>query len=251
MRVGVVGVGHVGLVTAAALADLGHSVSAMDLDRVKIELLQSGKSPFYEPDLDDLIARQTETGRLEFVSAPGDAVSNASVVFICVGRPTTAAGDVSLTAVEAVGREVARTATPGVVVVEKSTVPPGTADRLRLTIARERPGLVFSVVANPEFLREGRAVRDTLQPDRIVVGADDLRGFEQRGRCINHSPTRGFPSSRRMSGRPSCQSSHPTPFCHAVPRPRTLSPASRSSRAPMLCGSQKSWARIRASAPPS
>ncbi len=193
MRVGVVGVGHVGLVTAAALADLGHTVAAMDLDRVKIELLQSGKSPFYEPDLDDLIARQTETGRLEFVSAPEDAVSNASVVFICVGRPTTAAGDVSLTAVEAVGREVARTATPGVVIVEKSTVPPGTADRLRLTIARERPGLAFSVVANPEFLREGRAVRDTLQPDRIVVGADDLRGFERMRQVYQPLTEKGIP----------------------------------------------------------
>jgi UDPglucose 6-dehydrogenase len=178
MRVGVIGVGHVGLVTAAALAELGHSVVAMDLDRVKIELLQIGKSPFYEPGLDDLIARQTGTGRLDFLSVPADAVSDADVVFICVGRPTTATGDASLTAVEAVGREVARYATPGVVVVEKSTVPPGTADRLRLTIARERPGLAFSVVANPEFLREGRAVRDTLQPDRVVVGSDDRRGFE-------------------------------------------------------------------------
>jgi len=178
MRIGVIGVGHVGLVTAAALAELGHSVVAMDLDRVKIELLQSGKSPFYEPGLDDLIARQTGTGRLDFLSVPADAVSDADVVFICVGRPTTATGDASLTAVEAVGREVARYATPGVVVVEKSTVPPGTADRLRLTIARERPGLAFSVVANPEFLREGRAVRDTLQPDRVVVGSDDRRGFE-------------------------------------------------------------------------
>lgn len=178
MRVGVIGVGHVGLVTAAALAELGHTVVAMDLDKVKIDLLQSGKSPFFEPGLDDLIARQTRTGRLEFLSVPEEAVSNADVVFICVGRPTTTAGDASLTAVEAVGREVARNARPGVVVVEKSTVPPGTADRLRLTIARERPGLLFSVVANPEFLREGRAVRDTLQPDRIVVGSDDRRGFE-------------------------------------------------------------------------
>jgi UDPglucose 6-dehydrogenase len=178
MRVGVIGVGHVGLVTAAALAELGHTVAAMDLDKAKIELLQSGKSPFYEEGLDDLIARQTGAGRLEFLSVPAEAVSNARVVFICVGRPTTAAGDVSLTAVEAVGREVAQNATAGVVVVEKSTVPPGTADRLRLTIARERPTLAFSVVANPEFLREGHAVRDTLHPDRIVVGSDDWRGFE-------------------------------------------------------------------------
>lgn len=178
MRVGVIGVGHVGLVTGAALAELGHEVVAMDLDVAKIELLRSGKTPFYEPELDELIARQTATGRLLFRSEPAEAVGDAEVLFICVGRPTTAAGDASLTAVEAVGRDVAKHATPGLVIAEKSTVPPGTADRLRLTIARERPGLAFSVVANPEFLREGHAVQDTLRPDRIVVGSDDPGGFE-------------------------------------------------------------------------
>ena len=178
MRVGVIGVGHVGLVTGSALAELGHEVVAMDLDVAKIELLRSGKTPFYEPELDELIARQTATGRLVFRSEPAEAVGDAEVLFICVGRPTTAAGDASLTAVEAVGRDVAKHATPGLVIAEKSTVPPGTADRLRLTIARERPGLAFSVVANPEFLREGHAVQDTLRPDRIVVGSDDPGGFE-------------------------------------------------------------------------
>jgi len=160
------------------LAELGHEVVAMDLDEAKIELLRSGKTPFYEPELDELIARQTATGRLLFRSEPAEAVGDAEVLFICVGRPTTAAGDASLTAVEAVGRDVAKHATPGLVIAEKSTVPPGTADRLRLTIARERPGLAFSVVANPEFLREGHAVQDTLRPDRIVVGSDDPGGFE-------------------------------------------------------------------------
>ena len=193
MRVGVIGVGHVGLVTAAALAELGHTVMAMDLDMVKIELLRSGKSPFYEPGLDELIARPTGAGRLDFLSESAEAVPNADVVFICVGRPTTAAGDASLTAVEAVGREVARHATPGVVVAEKSTVPPGTADRLRLTIARECPGLAFSVVANPEFLREGHAVRDTLQPDRIVVGSDDGLGFEAMRELYRPLTERGIP----------------------------------------------------------
>lgn len=178
MRVGIIGVGHVGLVTSAALGELGHQVVAMDLDRVKIDLLRSGKSPFYEPGLDDLIAKQVGAGRLRFEPDPELAVRDANVLFICVGRPTTAAGDASLTAVEAVGREVARHAMTGVVIAEKSTVPPGTADRLRLTIARERPGLEFSVVANPEFLREGHAVQDTLRPDRIVVGSDDPGGFQ-------------------------------------------------------------------------
>lgn len=176
MRIGVVGVGHVGLVTAAWLASLEHEVVAMDLDTAKIELLRSGKIPFHEPELDDLMAAQVASGRLRFTSEASEAVRDAAVVFICVGRPSTPAGDPSLTAVEAVGREVAQHASPGVVIVEKSTVPPGTADRLRLTIARERPGLSFSVAANPEFLSEGRAVRDTLEPDRIVVGSDDEAG---------------------------------------------------------------------------
>jgi len=177
MRVGVIGVGHVGLVTAATVAEMGHDVVAMDLDAGKIELLEGGKAPFHEPGLDELIDNAVEAGRLRFTARPADAVHDAEVVFICVGRPSTPAGDASLTAVEAVGREIAQHAAAGVVIAEKSTVPPGTADRLRLTIAREQPGLTFSVVANPEFLREGRAVEDSLTPHRLVVGADDERGF--------------------------------------------------------------------------
>jgi UDPglucose 6-dehydrogenase len=178
MRVGVIGVGHVGLVSAAAFASLEHDVAAMDLDERKIELLRSGKTPFFESGLDELVGAQLASGRLRFSSDLRDALRDAEVLFICVGRPTTANGDASLTAVEAVGREVAQHAGNGIVVAEKSTVPPGTAHRLRLTIARERPGLRFSVVANPEFLREGRAVHDTLNPDRVVIGSDDERGFE-------------------------------------------------------------------------
>ena len=178
MRIGVIGVGHVGLVTAAAAAEMGHDVVAMDLDAANIELLEGGKVPFHEPGLDELIEAAVEAGRLRFTTRPADAVHDAEVVFICVGRPSTPAGDTSLTAVEAVGREIAQHAAAGVVIAEKSTVPPGTADRLRLTIAREQPGLTFSVVANPEFLREGQAVEDSLTPERIVVGADDERGFQ-------------------------------------------------------------------------
>ncbi|MGH2634812.1 MAG: UDP-glucose dehydrogenase family protein [Actinomycetota bacterium] len=193
MRIGVIGIGHVGLVTAAALADLGHEVVAMDLDAGKVELLQGGKSPFHEPGLDELLTTAIGSGRLSFTRDPHDAVHDAGVVFICVGRPATQAGDPSLTAVEAVGREIAQHASAGVVIAEKSTVPPGTADRLRLTIARERPGLEFSVVANPEFLREGRAVRDTLAPDRIVVGSDDSRGFEAMREVFGSIVARGTP----------------------------------------------------------
>jgi UDPglucose 6-dehydrogenase len=174
MRIGVIGVGHVGLVTASALGELGHDVVAMDLDRAKIALLEAGKPPFHEPGLEDLLTRQIEAGRLHFMSDPALATRDAEVLFICVGRPTTASGDASLTAVEAVGRDVAQHASPGVVIAEKSTVPPGT-------------------VANPEFLREGHAVRDTLEPDRIVVGSDDEQGFEAMRRLYAPLVERGTP----------------------------------------------------------
>ena len=193
MRVGVIGAGHVGLVTAASLGELGHDVSVVDLDSAKIELLRSGKTPFFEPELDELIARQTQAQRLRYVSEPAEAVREAEVLFICVGRPTTSTGDASLTAVEAVGRDLAQHAANGVVIAEKSTVPPGTADRLRLTIARERRRLSFSVVANPEFLREGHAVRDTLEPDRMVVGSDDEHGFRTMRELYRPLTERGIP----------------------------------------------------------
>ena len=193
MRVGVIGAGHVGLVTAAALGELGHAVSVVDLDAAKIELLRSGKTPFYEPELDELISRQTQAERLLFLTEPAEAVREAEILFICVGRPTTSAGDASLTAVEAVGRDVAQHAATGVVIAEKSTVPPGTADRLRLTIAREHRRLSFSVVANPEFLREGRAVQDTLRPDRMVVGSDDDHGFEAMRELYRPLTDQGIP----------------------------------------------------------
>jgi UDPglucose 6-dehydrogenase len=193
MKIGVIGVGHVGLVTAAAVAELGHDVVAMDLDAAKIELLEGGKTPFHEPGLDELVEKAVEAGRLRFTTRPAEVVADVRVVFICVGRPATPAGDTSLTAVEAVGREVAQHANDGVVIAEKSTVPPGTADRLRLTIAREQPKLQFSVVANPEFLREGHAVEDSLEPDRIVVGADDERGFEVMRELYRPLTERGIP----------------------------------------------------------
>ena len=177
-RIGVIGVGHVGLISAATAAEMGHDVVAMDLDAAKIELLEGGKLPFTSPAWTSSSRPRSKSGRLRFTTRPADAVNDAEVVLICADRPSTPAGDTSLTAVEAVGREIAQHAAAGVVIAEKSTVPPGTADRLRLTIAREQPGLTFSVVANPEFLREGQAVEDSLTPDRIVVGADDERGFQ-------------------------------------------------------------------------
>jgi UDPglucose 6-dehydrogenase len=178
VRVAVVGTGHVGLVTSVALARLGHQVAGMDADGEKISLLQQGRSPFFEPGLDELLTEQTSAGRLRFSSESGDVLPGAEVVFICVGTPARVNGEANLIAVERAGREVARHASDGVVVVEKSTVPAGTARRVRLTIAREKPGLKFEVVSNPEFLREGRGVEDSLHPDRILIGADSPYAFE-------------------------------------------------------------------------
>jgi UDPglucose 6-dehydrogenase len=181
MRIGVIGTGHVGLVTCATLAHLGHEVVGTDSDEKKIESLQSGISPFYEPGLENLLANELASGRLRFTSDPQLAVSGSEVVFICVGTPPRASGEANLVAVESAARVVARHASPNLAVVEKSTVPAGTSHRVKATLKRERPDLApeIDVVSNPEFLREGKAVEDSLGPDRILVGAESSGAFER------------------------------------------------------------------------
>ena len=193
MKVAVVGAGHVGLVTSAGLASLGHDVVATDSDEEKIGLLLRGEPSFYEPGLAELLVAETAAGRLRFSSHARDALTNAEVVFICVGTPPSAEGEANLLAVERSAIEVARHAPEDAVVVEKSTVPAGTAERLGQTLARERPGATFELVSNPEFLREGRAVRDFFEPDRILVGADSRRGFETMRRLYEPLTRRGYP----------------------------------------------------------
>jgi UDPglucose 6-dehydrogenase len=177
MRIAIVGTGRVGLVTGVSLASLGHEVVGVDANMETIELLQRGRCGFYEPDLQELLEEQLSRGRIRFTGSVGEALAAARVIFICVGRPVAANGDASMTAVEAVSRDVARHAVDGVVVIVRSTVPPGTCERIERTIRLERPALRFHVVASPEFLGEGHAVRDALEPDRIVVGASDDRAF--------------------------------------------------------------------------
>jgi UDPglucose 6-dehydrogenase len=167
----------VGLVTGAALARGGHEVVGVDGDVTKVEARRNGGLPFHEEDLQELVAEGTAAGRLRFTSRVGEAVACAEAVFIYVGRPPNSSRDPSLIAVEVAARDVARHADHGVVIAAKSTVPAGTADRIRRTATLERRDLDFDVVANPEFLREGHAIEDTLRPDRIVVGADSERGF--------------------------------------------------------------------------
>ena len=171
MKVAVVGTGHVGLVTAASLAHVGHDVVGFDDDRDKIEGLRSGVLPFFEEGLAELVAEGQASGRLRFVQDPAHAVAGVDVAFICVGTPGSATGETNLLAVEHAAHAIGAAATGDMVVVEKSTVPVQTANRVRTLLNRTSPHSI-DVASNPEFLREGRAVEDSLRPSRILVGAD-------------------------------------------------------------------------------
>lgn len=171
MKVAVVGIGHVGLPTAAALASVGHEVVAFDDDAGKIDLLNQGRSPFFEPGLEDLMNSEIEAGRLTFTVDPNQAIPGAEVAFICVGTPGRADGEANLVAVETAATTVGQHATGEMVVVGKSTVPVQTSDRIKKILDRTS-AQPFHVVSSPEFLREGRAVEDSLYPERILVGAE-------------------------------------------------------------------------------
>lgn len=179
MNVAVIGTGHVGLMTCVSMAAVGHRVVGCDADRGKIAQLSAGVLPIFEPGLAELLAEQTAAGRLSFVEETADAVADAEVVFICVGTPPRVDGEADLVAVESAAREVARHVRRSSIIVEKSTVPAGTAGRVRTVVRRELSGRAgeISVVSNPEFLREGRAVEDSLHPERILVGAEEAEAF--------------------------------------------------------------------------
>ncbi|MGH2764835.1 MAG: UDP-glucose dehydrogenase family protein [Actinomycetota bacterium] len=177
MKVGVIGTGHVGLPTAATLAHIGHEVTAIDADHEKIEALVRGGVPFFEPGLEELVRKGREAERLAFTSDPAQAMAGTRVAFLCVGTPPKATGEANLTAIERSAELVAGHATGPVVVVEKSTVPAGTAERVAGILVRLRPTGDFAVVSNPEFLREGSAVEDSLHPDRILVGGDSAQAL--------------------------------------------------------------------------
>jgi UDPglucose 6-dehydrogenase len=171
----IVGVGHVGLVTAAVFADLGHRVVGIDSDHDKLEVLRAGGVPFHEPGLPELLERVVGSGALRFTDDLQEAIHHGEVVFVCVGTPPLPGGGPDLRYVEAVGQQVARHAERELVLVEKSTVPANTGARLTQVIERERDALGredvrVHVASNPEFLREGAAVEDTARPDRIVYG---------------------------------------------------------------------------------
>jgi UDPglucose 6-dehydrogenase len=172
MNICVVGTGYVGLVTGAVFADLGNDVVCVDNQADKIAALQAGRMPIYEPGLEEMVARNVADGRLAFTTDLAAAVRRSLIVFITVGTPAKVDGESDLSAVEEVARGIAQAMEKYTVIVNKSTVPVGTGDFVREVIEKhQRHPVPFDVVSNPEFLREGSAIEDTLRPDRIVIGA--------------------------------------------------------------------------------
>ena len=181
MKITVIGTGYVGLVSGACMAEMGNDVLCLDLDPEKIRILNSGGIPIHEPGLDAVVARNVEAGRLHFTTDVAEAVRFGTIQFIAVGTPPDEDGSADLQYVLAAARSIGRLMTDYKVVVDKSTVPVGTADKVKAAIAEELAArgmvLEFAVVSNPEFLKEGAAVEDFMRPDRIVVGADDERAI--------------------------------------------------------------------------
>ena len=182
MRVAMIGSGYVGLVSGACFADFGHEVVCVDVNASRIEELKQGRIPIYEPGLDRLVADNVAAGRLSFTTDLAQAVRSAAAVFIAVGTPSRRGdGHADLSYVSAAAREIAQALGGYTVVVTKSTVPVGTGDMVEQIIRETRPDAEFSVVSNPEFLREGAAIEDFKRPDRVVVGANDGRAKDVMG----------------------------------------------------------------------
>jgi UDPglucose 6-dehydrogenase len=177
MRIAVVGTGYVGLVVGACLAENGNDVVCVDRDRAKIDMLRGGRMPIYEPGLEEMVRRNHEEERLAFTTGLPSAVEDADIVFIAVGTPQGEDGSADLQHVLGVAHEIGRAITRYTVIVDKSTVPVGTAARVKAAIAEETTH-PFSVVSNPEFLKQGAAIEDFMKPDRVVIGCDDERSAE-------------------------------------------------------------------------
>jgi len=189
MKITVIGSGYVGLVTGTCLAEVGNQVCCLDVDAKKIATLQQGGIPIFEPGLDDLVRRNVEAGRLTFTTDVAASVAFGEVQFIAVGTPPDEDGSADLQYVVAAARNIGRYMTDYKVVVDKSTVPVGTADRVKAALAEELAArgvdTPFSVVSNPEFLKEGAAIDDFMKPDRIVVGTEDERAVDTMRRLYS------------------------------------------------------------------
>lgn len=173
MKIAVFGTGYVGLVTGACLANLGHEVLCIDIDQKKVEDLQNGKIPFFEPDIDHLVRKNQSKGKLKFTTDAKQAIEHAEVIFNCVGTPSKENGEADLSYIFGVAKTIGQHLTSYKAIVNKSTVPPGTArETARIIKENLKQPVEFDVVSNPEFLREGAAVYDFTHPDKIVVGTD-------------------------------------------------------------------------------
>lgn len=174
--ISIIGTGYVGLVTGACFAEVGHRVLCVDSNPEKVEMLQSGRMPIYEPGLEDLVRRNVAAGRLSFSGSTAQAVQQSEALFICVPTPPQPDGSVDLSFIEGVAREIAINLTSYRIIVDKSTVPVKTGEKVAETVRRyARSKVDFDVVSNPEFLREGFAVEDLMKPDRIVIGTSGNR----------------------------------------------------------------------------
>lgn len=189
MKITVIGSGYVGLVTGTCLAEVGNHVLCLDVDPAKIAMLQAGGIPIYEPGLDDMVKRNVAAGRLRFTTDVAESVAYGDIQFIAVGTPPDEDGSADLQYVLAAARNIGQHMTDYKIVVDKSTVPVGTGDKVRAviaeTLAARGADLPFAVVSNPEFLKEGAAIEDFMKPDRIVVGADDERAIETMRRLYS------------------------------------------------------------------
>jgi UDPglucose 6-dehydrogenase len=179
-KICVIGVGYVGLVTGTCFADLGHQVTCVDVDESKIEKLRAGGLPIYEPGLEEMVRRNAQAGRLEFTSSYQEGLANAEFAFIGVGTPQGSGGEADLKYVRAAARSIAKAMDHYLIIINKSTVPIGTGDWVSDIVHRYQSQPVeFSVVSNPEFLREGSAINDFMNPDRIVLGSLDPEAAAQ------------------------------------------------------------------------
>ncbi|MBP0484475.1 UDP-glucose dehydrogenase family protein [Sagittula salina] len=194
MKIAMIGTGYVGLVSGVCFSDFGHEVVCLDKDPRKIEMLDQGKVPIFEPGLDALMARNVEAGRLSFTLDLTQAIEGAEAVFIAVGTPTRRGdGHADLSYVMAAAEEIAKAAKGYLVIVTKSTVPVGTNAKVREVVAAANPALDFDVASNPEFLREGAAIDDFMKPDRVVVGVESDRAAKIMAEIYRPLYLRDFP----------------------------------------------------------
>jgi len=183
MKLAIIGSGYVGLVSGTCFAEMGNQVTCVDIDKEKIQKLEDGIIPIYEPGLSQMVLKNVDNKNLQFSTSLKDSIQNASIVFIAVGTPMGDDGSADLQYVLSVAKEIGQYMDHELVIVDKSTVPVGTADKVRIAIQSElgkrNSSLQFHIVSNPEFLKEGDAINDFMKPDRVVIGADDEFAFDK------------------------------------------------------------------------